>query len=92
MSEPIVKILPLSALLRAILDGTDAMGCLPARVVASRRQIEAWCAPVPVAPEFVDQPKTLTVQGIPVIEGPDAPPELIWAIPVTDGQNAGKAP
>lgn len=89
MSEPIVKILPLSALYNAIQMSREfARGMIPTRIVACPVQIAKWMADaeVPLAPAGM---LTLNILGIPVIAGPDAAPELIWAIPVTDGQNAG---
>ena len=89
MSEPIVKILPLSALLRALEDVGYSRGGRPTRIVACEMQISRWASDLPMSRYVSDVPIVVNIMGVPVIAGPDAPPELIWAIPVTDGQNAG---
>lgn len=85
MSDAIVRILPLKALMAAISRAEYEMLRRPTRVVACRTQIRRWMTDAGLPLEAILRPKLdgLSLMGIPVVEGPDAQPELIWSVPVT---------
>ena len=83
----VVRILPLSDLMRAINRGRDHDGCWPSRIVACPVQMAKWSSEAIADYEFAKPGPTsatrLTIMGIPLVEGAeDADPELIWAVKI----------
>lgn len=86
MSETIVRILPLSALIKAINRATyEFHGRAPTRVVACPVQVDAWARECQewAYERGVSPPYKFTIMAAEVFEGAhDAAPELIWAVPI----------
>ena len=85
--QTIVRILPLSDLLRAIARAQyEFGGRSPSRVAACPVQVRHWEAEaMRMARVAADPSRTeLRIMGILVVEGAqDAQPEFVWALPIT---------